>query len=110
MGYHGYVRATNDMDVWIAPDAENAARTIAVLREFGFNLPESAEQLLIDPDNVLRMGVPPVRLELLSSISGVSFEECYAERVVDTLDDVEVSFINLDHLKLNKKASCRAAW
>lgn len=107
MGYHGYVRATSDMDVWIAPDEENASKTVAVLREFGFDLPELSEQMLLRPDNILRMGVPPVRLELLSSISGVSFEECQAERVVDTIDEVEVPIISLRHLKLNKKASGR---
>ena len=107
MGYYGYVRATGDLDIWIAPDVDNASRAIAVLREFGFDLPELSEQLLLCPDNILRMGVPPVRLELLSSISGVSFEECQTERVVDTIDEVEVPIISLRHLKLNKKASGR---
>ena len=53
------------------------------------------------------MGVPPFRIEVLTTISGVRFEECYAERVVDTLDDVPVNLISLKHLKANKKASGR---
>ena len=56
---------------------------------------------------MVRMGVPPVRIELTTAISGVSFDECYAERIVDTLDGVEVSLINLRHLKINKEASGR---
>ena len=107
VGYHGYVRATADMDVWISAKHENAAKTVSALREFGFDFPNLSEELLLTPDNILRMGVPPFRLEILSSISGVSFDECYAERVVDTIDDVEVPIISLRHLKVNKKASGR---
>jgi hypothetical protein len=107
VGYYGYARATADMDVWIAPGVENAARTVSALREFGFDVPELSEELLLEPDNILRMGIPPFRLEVLSSISGVSFSECYAERVVDIIDDVDVPIISLLHLRINKKASGR---
>jgi hypothetical protein len=107
VGYYGYARATADMDVWIAPGVENAARTVSTLREFGFDVPELSEELLLEPDNILRMGIPPFRLEVLSSISGVSFAECYAERVVDIIDDVDVPIISLLHLRINKKASGR---
>jgi len=107
VGYYGYVRATAAMDVWIARRAENAARAVSALREFGFDVPELSVELLLDPDNVLRMGVPPFRLELLGSISGVGFAECYAERVVDTIDEVQVSIIGLRHLKVNKRAAGR---
>jgi hypothetical protein len=53
------------------------------------------------------MGVPPVRLEIITSISGVEFDECYNDRVIDNLDGVEVNLISLKHLKINKKASGR---
>src|ERR1044071_118693 len=107
VGYYGYVRATADMDVWIASNSDNAFKVLIALQEFGFNLPESTKELFLKPDNVARMGVPPFRIEMLTSISGVGFEECYAERVVDTVDDVEVPIISLRHLKVNKKASGR---
>lgn len=107
VGYHGYVRATGDIDVWISPKAENAGRTISALREFGFELPEHSQNLLLMPDNILRMGVPPVRIKVLSSISGVSFDECYAERVTAIIDDVELPVISLHHLKINKRAAGR---
>ena len=55
----------------------------------------------------MRMGVPPMRIEILTSISGVNFEECYSERIIDTLDGVEVVLITLEHLKKNKRASGR---
>ncbi len=107
VGYYGYVRATADMDVWIACNAENADNTLRALREFGFDLPESTREVFLKPDSVARMGVPPFRIELLTTISGVSFDESYSERVVDTIDGVEVPIISLRHLKINKTASGR---
>jgi hypothetical protein len=107
VGYYGYVRATADMDVWIASNSDNAFKVLTALREFGFDLPESTKELFLQSDNVARMGVPPFRIEMLTSISGVGFEECYGERVIDTVDDVEVPIISLRHLKVNKKASGR---
>lgn len=107
VGYYGYVRATADMDCWIACTEENAAKTLAALREFGFDLPDSTRETFLKPDSVARMGVPPFRIELLTSISGVSFDVCYAERVIDTIDGVTVPIISLRHLKINKKASAR---
>ena len=107
VGYHGYVRATADMDVWISAKPENGAKVVSSMKEFGFDVPDLSEELLLAPGNILRMGVPPFRLEVLNSISGVSFDECYAERIVDLIDDVEVPIISLRHLKINKKASGR---
>jgi len=107
VGYYGYVRATADMDVWIASHFANASSVVKALREFGFDLPGSTTELFLKPDNVARMGTPPFRIEVLTSISGVAFAEAYAERVTDTIDEVIVSIISLRHLKINKKASGR---
>jgi hypothetical protein len=63
--------------------------------------------LFLQENKVIRMGMPPFRIEVLTTISGVSFEECYAERTVDVLDEIEVNIIDLEHLKINKKASGR---
>ena len=63
--------------------------------------------LFLNEDKVIRMGLPPLRIELLTTISGVSFDECYSERVVGTIDGVGVNIISLKHLKINKKASGR---
>jgi len=107
VGYHGYPRATADMDIWIAMNPANAERIVAVLKEFGFDLPELSPELFLKEWQIIRMGVPPIRIELATTVSGVNFNECYAERIVDTLDDVEVNLISLKHLKLNKKACGR---
>jgi hypothetical protein len=107
VGYHGYPRATNDIDVWIATKPENAERIVAVLREFGFDTPELSADLFLKENSIVRMGVPPMRIEIVTGISGVKFDECYAERVVDEIDGIMVNIINLRHLKINKEASGR---
>jgi predicted nucleotidyltransferase len=107
VGYYGYPRATADMDIWIAMHPANSERIVTVLKEFGFDLPELSPQLFLKEWQVIRLGVPPVRIELATTISGVNFSECYAQRVVDVLDGVKVNLISLKNLKANKKASGR---
>jgi len=107
VGYYGYPRATHDLDVWIALDPGNAERLVAALREFGFDTPNLSASLFLQDQNIVWMGVPPMRIEVTTYISGVSFDECYAERVMDTVDGVEVNLIGLHQLKVNKKASGR---
>ncbi|MCD4655423.1 hypothetical protein K8T06_15995 [bacterium] len=106
VAYHGYPRTTNDMDIWIAVTPDNIRRVISTLRQFGFDSPQLVPELFQD-DKVLRMGLPPIRIKLLTSISGVRFEDCFKRRIQDNMDGVDVSLISLDDLKLNKKASGR---
>lgn len=107
VGYHGYPRATGDMDIWIAMAPHNAEKVVAALKEFGFDVPELSVDMFLQEKQVIRMGVPPLKIDITTSISGVGFAECYAERVVEILDGVQVNLINLKHLKVNKKASGR---
>jgi len=107
VGYYGYPRATADIDIWIAIKPENAEKVVKVLQEFGFGVEELTPDLFLEEEQIIRMGVPPMRIEILTTISGVSFEECYAARQIDVLDGVEVNLISLEHLKVNKKASGR---
>lgn len=105
VGYHGYVRATADMDIWIALAPENSVKAVATLQQFGFSPPELTPELFLKPDNVVRMGVPPFRIEVLTSISGVEFRKCYQTRIRDTIDGVPVDIISLESLRANKQAS-----
>lgn len=107
VNYHGYIRATGDMDIWIALHPENAKKIVTVLKVFGFDQPDLNTELFLQEKKIIRMGVPPVRLEITTSISGVEFEECYQSRIVDELDGIEVNLIDLGNLKKNKKASGR---
>ncbi len=107
VGYHGYPRATGDMDIWISNSPENADKMVTVLKEFGFDVPELNADLFLKKRQVVRMGMPPIRIEVLTDISGVSFDECYNKRVTDFIDNINVNIINSEHLKKNKKASGR---
>ena len=107
VSYHGYARATQDLDVWIAISPANAQRMVAALREFGFGVPELSPDLFLRERSVVRIGFPPMRIEVVTTISGVRFEECYPRRVSDILDGVEITLISLHHLKANKRASGR---
>ena len=108
VGYHGYARATEDMDIWVAIHPENAQKIVAVVKAFGFDDPELKPEIFLQEPKIIRMGIAPMRLEITTSISGVEFEECYRARIVDEFDGVEVNLIDLENLKKNKKASGRA--
>ncbi len=107
VGYYGYPRATGDLDIWIDTGLENAARVVAALQAFGFASTAPSPEMFSQPDLVIRMGNPPLRIELLTGISGVGFQECWAVRETPILDGVPVNIITLDNLKANKKASGR---
>ena len=107
VSYHGYPRTTADIDIWVAIQKENGEKLVAVLRKFGFDTPELSADLFLKENQIVRMGSPPMRIKLLTTISGVRFEECYSERIIDIIDNVEVQIINLEHLKRNKQASGR---
>ena len=108
VGYYGYPRATGDMDVWVAATPENAASLATVLEKFGFAAESVQPDLFLQRDRVVRMGVPPLRIDLLTSVSGVDFAQCYAEKTVDLIDGVQVNLISLDRLKANKRAIGRS--
>ncbi len=90
MGYYGHPRATGDLDLWVAVDARNAAAFAEMVRGFGFDVPELTLELFLQPNRVIRMGIPPVRIEVLTGIDGVP-----------------VDLISLADLKTNKRASGR---
>jgi hypothetical protein len=108
VGYYGYPRATADMDIWVARAPRNAAKLVQALRDFGFALPDLKPELFLRAGQIIRLGEPPLRIELLTSISGVEFEECYRTRTRARIDGLRVNLISLHHLKQNKAASGRA--
>jgi len=104
---YGYPRATGDMDIWIAISKDNARKLVEVLEKFGFDVPELKEEIFLEKNKVIRMGNPPLRIEILTSIDGVEFSECYNNKQTVVIDSVAVNFISLEDLKKNKKASGR---
>jgi hypothetical protein len=107
VGYHGYPRATGDMDIWIAVSEANAQKAAMVLYDFGMPKETVSKELFMDKDRVIRMGVPPVRIEVITGASGVKFAECYSRREVVEIDGILLNFISLEDLKVNKKAAAR---
>jgi hypothetical protein len=107
VAFHGFPRATADMDIWIRKNSDNAQRMVEVLLAFGFETHEISPALFLSDNCSVRMGIPPMQIEVSTSISGVSFGECYDGRVVVDVEGIPVSIIGLEDLKLNKKAAGR---
>ncbi len=104
---HGRPRATKDVDLWLASDPENRARAAEALAKFGVPSDIRDALLTAGPTDIVWFGRPPLRVDLLQSISGVEFEPCWARRVGIKLEQLEVPVISRDDLVANELASGR---
>lgn len=107
LAYHGAPRMTGDLDLLVQPSEENARRIIDALTAFGFGNVGLSTADFLQPDVVVQLGVPPVRVDLLTGISGVSWDEAWAGRVDGELGGVPVAFIGLAEFRRNKLAAGR---
>lgn len=107
MAAHGLPRATGDIDFWTRPTPENARRVWGALADFGMPMETCSVDDLLRSDMVVQFGQPPGRIDVMTSVSGVSFDEAWAARVRLVLDGVEVWVLSRDHLIANKRASGR---
>jgi hypothetical protein len=105
--YHGYVRTTGDLDIWVALTEANAAKVETAIRSLGYNPPGLKRDWFMRKGAVLRIGQEPLRFDIINDIDGVTFAECYARRIEADLDGTGVKLISLADLKRNKKASGR---
>ncbi|MBN1834827.1 MAG: hypothetical protein JW820_03190 [Spirochaetales bacterium] len=87
---------------------ENARKLVCVLEEFGFSDTAAAARAFTEQDRVIRMGVPPLRIEIITSASGLDFDSCHAQRIEGELDGVRVSILDLADLRRNKRAAGRS--
>jgi hypothetical protein len=104
---HGTPRATGDLDIFVRATPENARRVMTALREFGAPLFDLTERDLSTPDTVFQIGLPPSRIDLLTSISGVAFDDAWPRHVDVTLGTLVVPVIGRDDFVANKKATGR---
>jgi len=104
---HGHPRYTKDIDVWVEISPDNAKRMVKALDQFGFASLGLKEDDFLVPDQIIQLGYPPNRIDVISTLEGVDFEVCYAARVEVVIDTVPVNFIDLENLKKNKKAAGR---
>ena len=107
LAFHGAPRFTGDLDVFVRPEAANASRILNALAVFGFHFPNLTEADFQKPGNVVQLGVPPVRIDLVTSISGVSWEEAEAAKDSGTFGDVPVNYIGRRQFIANKRATGR---
>jgi hypothetical protein len=110
VSYHGFPRYTADLDLLVRPEPENAKRLLLLnaLTEFGFGSLGISADDITTPDRILQLGVKPNRIDIVTSISGVTFDEAWASRSEGTLDGMPVLFIGRDALIRNKQATGRA--
>ena len=104
---HGHVRATKDLDVWVRPSRDNAPRVIRALTAFGAPLHDLTAEDLAHPGIIFQIGVPPLRIDVITAIDGVEFAAAWPDRVIVNLDGTPVPVISRHHLIANKKASGR---
>ena len=107
LAFHGAPRFTGDLDIFVKPDTANAQCILAALEAFGF---ASVGLTLHDferPDQVVQLGVPPVRIDLLTSITGVSWDEAWAGRIAGRYGDIPVHYLGRDQFIANKRATGR---
>jgi predicted nucleotidyltransferase len=107
LAYHGSPRYTGDVDILIRQSAENAARVEDAIRQFGFGSLGLGAADFQEPYQVIQLGHPPNRIDLLTGLSGVSFEEAWEGRAAGKLDGVPVQFIGRQTFVKNKRASGR---
>ena len=104
---HGHPRYTKDIDVWIEISPDNAKKMVKALDQFGFASLGLREEDFLVPDQIIQLGYPPSRIDVISTLEGVDFESCYASRVKVVIDGTPVNFIDLENLKRNKRAAGR---
>lgn len=108
LAFHGAPRFTGDLDILVRPDPVNAQRILEVLGQFGFGSLGLKAADFEKPDSVIQLGAPPVRIDLITSLTGVSWEEAFSGRVPGKYGDVPVHFLGRDSFVRNKRAIGRA--
>jgi len=106
---HGVARATGDIDVWVRPTPSNGARVVAALADFGAPLEAHGVDAtaFAEPGNVYQLGLPPSRIDILTRIDGVSFDDAWRDREISTFDGLSVPVLGLAALRANKAATGR---
>ena len=107
VAFHGYPRYTKDLDVWIELSSENAANVVKALEEFGFGSLGIKPEDFLEGDQIIQLGCPPNRIDILTTLKKVNFEDCYKKRIQIEIQGVKINFIDLENLKQNKRATGR---
>jgi hypothetical protein len=103
LAFHGLPRFTDVLEILVKPDKENARRILKVLGEFGFGSLQLTEDDFCRPDTVVQLGYPPVRIDILTTLTGLTWEQILAGKTAGTMDSVPVFYLGKKELILNKK-------
>ena len=103
VAFHGHPRYTKDIDLWIQRTRSNADKLLRVLHAFGFGALDLTADDFLRPGYTIQLGYPPNRIDLITSLEGVDFDICYRQKVDDLIDEVCIHFIDIEHLKINKR-------
>jgi hypothetical protein len=104
LAFHGAPRYTGDLDIFVRPDSMNAQRIMRALEAFGFESVGLTAADFEKPDNVIQLGVPPVRVDIVTSLTGISWESAFENRVQGRYGDVQVNYIGREQFILNKRS------
>ena len=104
---HAFPRFTNDLDIWIAADKQNAEKILTTLREFGFRELEVTREDFMTPNKIIQIGYPPMRIDILTSVDGVGFKDAWKNKISGEYGKQTIHLISKDHLIQNKKVSGR---
>lgn len=104
---HGHPRYTKDFDLWIEPTLANGKRLVRALTDFGFASLGLSAEVFTQREQVIQLGYPPNRIDLLTDLVGVTFRACYRQRVLMAFDDIAIPVIDVESLKSNKRAAGR---
>ena len=107
VAYHGYARYTGDIVFFVEKSPRNALSLQKVFHDFGFKNPPPDAALFMEDKRIVRIGFPPMRVEVTNHIDGVTFVECYEHRILARITGIRVPFIDLEHLRKNKLAAGR---
>lgn len=107
VAFHGHPRYTKDIDIWLERTSENAARLLAALDAFGFGSLGLKGEDFLQPGYTIQLGYPPNRIDLLTSLSELDFSSCYDAKIEDEIEGMLMYFIDIEHLKVSKRASGR---
>ena len=105
---HGYPRYTGDIDFWVKPDPENALKLEKVINDFGMGSLNIDRSDFIKEDFIIQLGHPPLRIDIITGVSGLNFDDSWKNKLVLEIQGLKINFISLYHLRINKKASGRS--
>jgi len=108
VAFHGHPRYTSDLDVWVELSPDNADKIIAALKKFGFGSLGLKPEDFLEMDQIVQLGYPPNRIDILTTLIDLKFEDCYKKKVEVEIQGLRINFIDIENLKKNKRATGRS--